>query len=154
MALDSQQVELIGRNLLIAQLVAGGLEVAVPTRDRGVDLIAYSDREDHGRFVAKPIQLKAASAQAFSIDQKYERVTELLLAYVWNVADPTNALTMCLTYSEALAVASEMGWTTTASWKNGKYSNNSPGRRLRELLVPYEMHPGAWRERIGLRAGS
>ena len=59
MALDSQQVELIGRNLLIAQLVADGLEVAVPTRDRGVDLIVYSDREEHGRFVAKPIQLKA-----------------------------------------------------------------------------------------------
>ena len=154
MALDSQQVELIGRNLLIAQLVADGLEVAVPTRDRGVDLIVYSDREEHGRFVAKPIQLKAASAQAFSLDQKYERVTELLLAYVWNVADPTNAVTMCLTYSEALAVAAEMGWTATTSWRNGKYSNNSPGRRLRELLVPYEMHPGTWRERIGLQAAS
>lgn len=154
MALDSQQVELIGRNLLIAQIVADGLEVAVPTRDRGVDLIVYSDREGDGTFVAKPIQLKAASAQAFSIDQKYARVTELLLAYVWNVVDPTNAVTMCLTYNEALVVAAEMGWTATTSWENGKYSSSSPGRRLRELLVPYEMHPGAWRERIGLRAAS
>jgi hypothetical protein len=150
MALDSQQVELIGRNLLIAQLVADGLEVAVPARDRGVDLIVYSDREDHERFVAKPIQLKAASSQAFSLDQKYAGVAELLLVYVWNVANPTNAVTMCLTYHEALDVATEMGWTTTASWKSGKYSNNSPGVRLRKLLAPFEMQPGTWRRRIGL----
>jgi len=34
---DSQLTELSGRHFLVAQLVAGGLEVALPVRDRGVD---------------------------------------------------------------------------------------------------------------------
>lgn len=42
MALDSQSVEIIGRNFLVSQLVADGLEVTRPERDRGVDLIAAS----------------------------------------------------------------------------------------------------------------
>lgn len=52
---DSQLTELSGRHFLIAQLVAGGLEVAVPVRDRGVDLIAYLDlsAETKGSYHAR-----------------------------------------------------------------------------------------------------
>ena len=88
MALDSQQVELIGRNLLVAQLLADGLEVALPERDRRVDLIVSTDQSEHGRFVARPVQLKAATSKAFVVDQKYEKFPDLLLAYVWNVGEP------------------------------------------------------------------
>ena len=38
---DSQLIEIIGRNRLINELLRGGLEVATPLRDRGIDLIAY-----------------------------------------------------------------------------------------------------------------
>ena len=38
--LDSQVTEYLGRNLLIDQLLRAGVEVAIPVRDRGVDLIA------------------------------------------------------------------------------------------------------------------
>lgn len=58
---DSQLTELSGRHFLIAQLVAGGLEVAVPVRDRGIDLIAYLDLSaETQQFVACPIQMKAS----------------------------------------------------------------------------------------------
>lgn len=59
---DSQQVEMFGRNVLVAQLVADGLEVAVPQRDRGVDLVVYADRGDE--FVARPIQIRRSSSSA------------------------------------------------------------------------------------------
>ena len=38
--LDPQQVEIIGRNWLVGELVRAGLEVADPVRDNGVDLLA------------------------------------------------------------------------------------------------------------------
>jgi hypothetical protein len=41
-AVDSQTVEIIGRNFLVSQLVRDGVEVARPERDHGIDLIAYS----------------------------------------------------------------------------------------------------------------
>jgi len=43
----SQIVEFLGRQRLIAELIRDGLEVALPTRDRGVDLIAYADLSKH-----------------------------------------------------------------------------------------------------------
>lgn len=39
--LDSQAVEILGKNKLINELLKAGLEVASPIRDRGIDLIAY-----------------------------------------------------------------------------------------------------------------
>ena len=41
--MDSQVVEVLGRNRLVSDLLQAGLEVALPVRDRGVDLIAYAD---------------------------------------------------------------------------------------------------------------
>ena len=59
--MDSQTLELVGQHRLASELLLAGLEVAFPARDRGVDLIAYVDVDlEAGRFVAKPIQLKAA----------------------------------------------------------------------------------------------
>ena len=56
--IDTQVVELIGRSRLIIELLGAGLEVAVPIRDRGVDLIVYVDLETKARsFIARPIQL-------------------------------------------------------------------------------------------------
>ncbi len=42
-SIDPQVVELLGRNKLISDLLRAGLEVALPMRDRGIDLIAYVD---------------------------------------------------------------------------------------------------------------
>jgi len=39
MTRDSQVIELLGRNLLVAELLQAGLEVALPIRDRGIDLV-------------------------------------------------------------------------------------------------------------------
>lgn len=59
---DSQVIELLGRNRLIDELLRAGLEVALPRRDRGIDLIAYAEIvSDVPAFVGRPIQLKAAS---------------------------------------------------------------------------------------------
>lgn len=140
--MDSQTVEIIGRNYLMSRLVADGLEVARPERDRGVDLVVYLDLDKAGRFLACPIQMKAAMASSFGLNRKYERISQLLIAYVWNLQDPARTVLYALTYAEAKEVADEMGWTKTVSWQSGSYSTTSPSQRLRGLLEPFLMLKG------------
>jgi hypothetical protein len=147
--MDSQTVEIIGRNYLISQLVRDGLEVAWPERDRGVDLITYLDLDETGgRFVACPIQMKAATSRSFSIAKKYEKFPQLLLAYVWHVQVPDEACAYALTYEEALAVAETMGWTETASWQRASYGTTRPSKRLLEVLEPHLMGDGDWKRMV------
>src|SRR6476661_2208070 len=114
--MESQIIELLGRNRLIDELLRAGLEVAMPIRDRGIDLIAYSDIDKRlTRFVSCPIQMKAAMTRSFSLATKYSRVRNLLIAYVWHLEDLGKTMTFALTYQEALAIADRLGWTQTES---------------------------------------
>lgn len=146
MALDTQVVELLGRQRLMGELLRDGLEVAVPARDRGIDLIAYADLSRQvARFSARPIQMKAFTVSGFSVAKKYTRIADLILAYVWHLGDTHSAVTYALPYAEAVGVAQAMGWTETPSWQEGEvYTTTSPSKRLLGLLEPYRTGPGKW----------
>lgn len=148
--MDSQQVELIGRNWLINELLQAKLEVALPLRDRGIDLIAFADFDPRVKsFIACPIQMKAASVRSFGVDKKYARFPNLILAYVWYLDEPSKTVTYGLTYQEAIEVADKMGWTKTISWEKGAYSTTNPSKPLLDLLEPYKMlSPQKWWEKI------
>ena len=152
---DTQLVELAGRNWLASELLRAGLEVARPERDRGIDLIAYVDLdEEAGQFIACPIQMKAATGAVFSLYPKYAKFPRLILAYVWYLADSSRTKCFALSYAEALHVADEMGWTKTDSWLTGGrnklrgYSTTAPSARLRTLLLPFAMTPERWRQKV------
>ena len=147
--MDTQTVEILGRNRLVDELLLAGLEVALPQRDRGIDLIAYADLAAvTSKFVAVPIQMKAASSRAFSINAKYEKISNLVIAYVWGLQAPEHAKSFALTYTEAVDIAKAMKWTATPSWAKGSYSTSAPSKKLCELLAPFEMSPEAWRKKI------
>jgi hypothetical protein len=154
--MDSQVVEIMGRNRLINELLQANLEVAIPMRDRGIDLIAYVDLEqDTEAFVARPIQMKAATRASFSISRKYERVRDLIIAFVWNLGDSANAVTYAMTYPEAVAIGEHFGWTTTVSWlENKAYTTNRPSKGLVDALAEYQMTEQKWRERITGRSSA
>jgi hypothetical protein len=142
---DSQKVELLGRNRLIDELLRDNLEVALPVRDRGIDLIAYADLSDKvSSYVARPIQMKAAWKKSFAIDRKYQRFPGLVIAYVWHLDSRNEAITYAMDYLQCCAVAEQMGWTRTASWGRGGYASNAPGKRLLSLLEPFQMRTGSW----------
>ena len=62
---DTQVVEVLGRNRLIEILLRDCVEVAIPMRDKGIDLVAYfCVGARSSRFVAVPIQMKAASTSS------------------------------------------------------------------------------------------
>ncbi|HEY2417019.1 MAG TPA: hypothetical protein VGH84_03810 [Steroidobacteraceae bacterium] len=147
--MDTQTIEILGRNRLIDELLMAGLEVAEPLRDRGVDLIAYVDlAASASKFAAVPIQMKAASTSAFSIDAKYAKISNLVIAYVWGLRAPELAQSFALTYAEAIQVADTMKWTATQSWAKGSYSTSAPSEKLMALLLPFRMSPEAWRKKI------
>lgn len=134
---DTQLVEIAGKHLLIARLVAAGFEVAEPLRDKGIDLIVYRDKE---KFSATPVQLKASTGESFSLDRKYEKSPNLLLAYVWNVNTVDKGEVYLLTFGQALKVMEAQGYSKTDSWiKNGYYFVRNAGRELKERLRPYRM---------------
>ena len=144
---DSQVTEILGRNRLIDELLRAGLEVALPLRDRGIDLIAYFDTgETVTAFTARPIQMKAASGESFSIDRKYTMFPNLILAYVWNIHEPAKTVAFSLNYCEALAIADQMGYTRTESWQKGFYACTSMSGKLRALLEAHRTTPSKWRE--------
>ena len=147
--MDSQAVEIIGRSRLVEQLLLGGIEVASPLRDHGVDLIAYLDTGlDLKEFAACPIQMKAATGRSFSISAKYGKFPNLIHAFVWNVSSP-EAEIYAMTQAEAVAVATELGYTETASWLAGDYyTNTKVSGKLLDLLQPYRMTAYLWREKV------
>ena len=143
--LDAQTVELLGRSRLMSELFNAGLEVALPLRDRGIDLIAFAElRTKVDQFIACPIQMKAASASSFFVHRKYSRIRNLILAYVWHVGDPARATTYALTYREAVRILCRMGFAKTRSWKNAGYGVTRPSRKLLALLEPYKMTSEKW----------
>jgi hypothetical protein len=147
---DTQVIEIVGRNWLVNTLFDAGIEVARPERDRGIDLIAYVDRDERG-FRAIPIQLKSSTTASFSIDQKYAKMPELLLCFVWYLGVSQQQRTcFALTYNEALLVGDQLGWTKSASWTKGqKYSTSAPSTKVLKALKPYEMgSPEHWQRRF------
>ena len=148
--MDTQTIELVGTHRLASELIEAGLEVAFPARDRGVDLIAYAEIDQQsGRFVAKPIQLKVASVRSFGAWHKYERIHDLILAFVWHVGGASPSETFALTFSESVSVAEAMGWTKTESWlKAGGYGTTHPNPSLLALLEPHRMTPDKWWQKV------
>ena len=152
--MDAQQIELLGRTRLMSELLEADLEVAVPARDRGVDLIAYADLGSRVKnFVAVPIQMKAFSTSGFGINKKYEKVSNLLLAYVWGVREPAHSVTYVMTYPEAVQVADALGWTATESWRKGAYVTTQPSRRVLDLLEAFRATRSVWWKRVVGDAG-
>ena len=160
--MDSQMVELAGRHWLTSQLLRADLEVALPERDRGIDLIVYADLDEQmGDFVACPIQMKASMGRIFTLEPKYEKFRRLLLVYVWNLDDPAQTAAYAMTYAEALSIADAMGFTRTGSWLTGGKAQRrgygvtrvNPASRLHDLLQPVQIAGNAWRAKVAQAAG-
>lgn len=143
---DSQLVEIAGKHLLISRLVAAGFEVAEPLRDKGIDLIVYRDEKS---FHARPVQMKASTQESFSLDRKYGKFSDLLIAYVWNVNAGDKGDVYLLTFEQALKVMDAKGYSKTDSWtKNGYYFVRNAGKELKDLLKPYRMQTQNLRQKI------
>jgi len=147
--IDTQIIELKARSLLFDALWADDIEVAIPVRDRGIDFIAYVDHGKKGDFVARPIQVKAASTASFGVDKKYQKFADLLIVYIWNVESPANVRFIVTDYKEACSVARRKGWLRTPTWEmKGKYSTSKPDKRLKDILSGFQVSAGGWRKRL------
>jgi len=141
--MDTQQVEITGRSLLVSIFVSENIEVAEPVRDHGIDLIIHSNLSIR-RFSAVPIQLKAAQKETFSVSKKYLKFPDLYMAYVWNVTEPQRASIYIMLHSVAVEIATRHGYTNSRSWsEKGGYSVNTRiPKALSTSLEPYKYTPG------------
>lgn len=144
---DGQLVELAGRNWLVSQLIQGGIEVARPERDRGVDLIAYIETPD---FVACRIQVKVSSGSAFVVHR--EKYKGMLLVYVWHINNSSQTIAYAMTSAQACGIAKQMGWTKNRCWtkRNGYWRVPSVGADsdLYKRLKPHQMTASKWKPTI------
>ena len=147
---DKQIVEVLGRNRLIEILLTEGVEVAIPVRDKRIDLVAYFWADPlRSRFVAAPIQMKAASKKSFVLDKKYAETPGLLLAYVSHVNDGEETEIFLLTYHEALKVLEQRGHAKTDTWQHkGEWSATNPTGELLDALTPFKVGRGEFRQRL------
>jgi hypothetical protein len=80
--MDKQQIELVGIAALTAVLIREGFEIARPLRDRGVDLIIFSD--DTPSPLAIPLQVKIHSETGLEVfRKKYQSFPGIVYALVW-----------------------------------------------------------------------
>lgn len=110
--LDDQQIELIGTAALTAVLVREGFEIARPMRDRGVDLIVFSDAS--ARPSAIPLQVKVHSETGLEVfRERYQKFPGLVYAIVWRaLSEPRYFL---FDHDEAVALIPEAS-RQTPSW--------------------------------------
>ena len=126
-----------------------GLDRSLSSLVPGVDLIVYSER-DVDEFVARPVQLKAFSGRGFSIDRKYAKTADLLMAYVWNIDAEAEPEVFVMTFEEAVELATEVGFTSTSSWiEHGKYAVTRPSESLVAALSRYRATPRRWNALLG-----
>jgi len=136
--LDTQQIELVATAALEAELIRQGFEIAHPNRDRGIDLIVYTD-EPSQPFSAVPIQVKASSGTGFSVYQKYEKFDRMIFAYIWNALDKPRFF--IVPYQDAVALIPE-AQKQTQSWlrdnDQGAYSWTNVPKAIHEKLKAHE----------------
>jgi hypothetical protein len=117
--LDAQTIALLGRDRVIEQLHRAGLEVALPRRDRGIDVIAYVDKG--ASFQALPIQVKSSAGFRWTVNQKYGPFAEIVIAHALYLADEKEAEVFALPHTENIAIAERLGLTQRyATWLRPK----------------------------------
>jgi len=144
---DTQLTELLGTALLQNALMIDDIEVAYPVRDRGIDMLAYIDINSARLFRAIPIQIKAATAEGFGVDKKYEKFSELRIVHIWHVHSNSNARFFLTNYEETKELAN--GRKTLANGRKN-WHTSAPSEDLKKKLKKYEVLPGEWKRKLKL----
>jgi hypothetical protein len=133
---DEQQIEYIGTAALTAALIREGFEIARPIRDRGIDLIVFSDSPGEP-FAAIPIQVKAHSGAALAVHRKYEKFVGLVHAVVWQAL--TEPRYFLFDNDEAISLVPERS-RQTSSWTRpgGHWTWTDAPHNLQVRMAPFE----------------
>jgi hypothetical protein len=145
---ESETIEVVGRNRVIEDLLLAGLQVAVPLKAQEFDLIAYGELSERSTsFSGCPIQVKASQGRSFKLDQRFDRVANLIHAFVWGIGTG-QVTTYALNQREVVEVAEALGYTLAQSWQKDLYASAPHAKTLVELIEPFRMSPEAWRKKV------
>ena len=127
---------------LINALENGGVIVATPIFDSGIDFIAYRSNEATGKFDAVPVQLKSSTKKGFKTDRKYLGIPDLMIIYMWHVGEDLSGVrAFCMKYLLAEQIVDDQERSRNA----GAYFTQG-SKRLEETLIPNEVDD--WNEAL------
>jgi len=114
--LDTRAIEVAGRTWFTSQLLLRDIQVAVPTVDSGIDLIAYKEVGLAG-IKALPLQLKCATERYFGLRKSYEN-RGILQVFIWNVLNDPQVF--MVEYAECVEILGtrlkNKSWTEKGLW--------------------------------------
>lgn len=116
--MDGQQKEQIGRSYLEVELIKQDLEVANPYRDKGIDLIIFSDIEDQP-FRALPVQVTSRAGKGLASGRS--TLTAGSSWHTFGIFAITHASSSC-------------GMRRRAVFFRIKYGRHHPGARVADTL--------------------
>jgi hypothetical protein len=150
---DAQLIGIAGQNWLVSQLIQCGIEVAMPVRDKGIDLIAYVETQG---FRACRIQIKVSRGSAFKVYR--EGYSGMLMVYIWHIYDPQKTVAFAMKTAEARRIVKANKWDENPCWtKEGGYWRvprvAQESYFYRRYLHDHKMDLDKWRPTI-LRASS
>lgn len=127
----------IGEMLVAAELMRLEINVAFPSHDRGVDMLAYR-ASDFRRVV--PIQVKTRSLTCYHFQKSWFQIRGLVLIQVWNVSTKPEFYIFSNLQDVEEALGSKH--SISPSWKNqGTYNATTPGNEDRRRM---QAHRDQW----------
>ena len=132
----NQRTELINTHRAIESVLEAGLDVAMPLKDDGIDLVCYVSKGD-GPWISVAVQVKSR----FEIDKKYLSRPGLVMCFV----SPEKIYV--LTHERAVEIALVRGYLNedNVSWRDlGGYSA-AIGQSLSRDLDSCIATPDRWR---------
>lgn len=151
--MDKQQIELIGTAALTTALIRRGFEVAHPMRDRGIDLIIFSDLPGQP-FSAIPVQVKAHTGAALMVERKYEKFKGLVHAVVWEAVSERPRYFL-FDHEEAVSLVPETSrekeiWARA----DGHWTWTDAPKNLQERIAKFENRWDWLRARLNIAAAA
>ncbi len=147
--MDKQLIEVIGRSKFTEFAILSGFELAVPVRDCGIDCLLYFPVEDRLLNTAIPVQLKCYSAQALTVDSRYDRIGNILHVVIWNCLTASPSF-FVLTQKHAMQLAAHLKWDKTTGWANkgGRYDATTATGPIRDAMTQYSVTTTTFKEMV------
>ena len=139
----------LARASLMEVLQKEGLKVALPIGGRDMDMLVAL--EFHATpCMGVPLKIVAVDADALSSHMMSVPATGLLVALVWEIADPAAVRTFALTAAELIVVRMRalMGRDAPPRRSEGEERAHTARRIIQSAIAPFSISPGQWRKKL------
>jgi hypothetical protein len=147
-----EMLKLAARARVIDELMAEGVNVALPVGTCDIDMLAFVEsRTDPCGLVSVPIQIIVLRGEGLSRNLEAARASGVLVALVWEVDELAPTRSFAFTSAE-LTLVKMINLMDAADAERAR-AGADPARARREAVLqnamkPFAMAPGQWRKKL------